>query len=263
VEEEAVNPLLTIEQLSISFAGLRALKNVSFSLHEGEILGLIGPNGAGKTTLLNCISGFYRPDIGRMIFRGQDLVQLRPHDVAHLGIARTFQNLELFPEATVLDNVVVNAMVHYRSNLLYELLNLPLAKRDRLKARQAALDALSLLNLTGYADQRSSELAFGIQKRVEIARAVAGTPKIVLLDEPAAGLNMSESAALGGVLRKLREDRGLTMVLIEHDMALVMNLCDRVVVLDHGEVIAEGTPEKVRSDPTVQAAYLGVEDAAA
>src|SRR4051794_40233338 len=205
LEETGMAPLMTIEGLSISFAGLRALKDVSFSLCEGEILGLIGPNGAGKTTLLNCISGFYKCDAGKISFRKNDLVQLSPHEVAHLGIARTFQNLELFPEATVLDNVVVNAMIHHRSNIVAELLNLPSARHHHAAARKTALDALSFLDLTGYAAQRSSDLPFGLQKRVEIARAIAGGPQILLLDEPAAGLNMNESATLGGVLRKLRQ----------------------------------------------------------
>jgi branched-chain amino acid transport system ATP-binding protein len=212
---------------------------------------------------LNCISAFYRPDAGKVWFHQQDLVQLSPHEVAQLGIARTFQNLELFPTATVMENVIVNAMMHFRSPLIAELFNLGSAKRKRVGARDAALNALGVLGLESYASQRSAELAFGVQKRVEIARALAGAPTMLLLDEPAAGLNVDESVALGRVLRKLRDDRALTMVLIEHDMQLVMDVCDRLVVLDHGEVIAQGTPQQVRSNSAVQTAYLGVDDAAA
>lgn len=258
-----MSPLMEVEGLSISFAGLRALNEVTFSVMPGEIIGLIGPNGAGKTTLLNCISGFYRPDSGKVKFHGRDVVQLPPHDIARMGIARTFQNLELFPEFTVMDNVIVNAMVHYRSNLMAELLNLPSARRHSDGADRAALDALAAIDLVGFADTKSTELPFGVQKRVEIARAIAGAPQMLLLDEPAAGLNIEESAALGVVLRRLRSERSFTMVLIEHDMQLVMDLCDQLVVLDHGELISQGTPQSVRSDPAVQAAYLGVDDAAA
>jgi len=250
--------LLTVENLSLSFAGLRALAGVSFAVNAGEIVGLIGPNGAGKTTLLNCISRLYTPQSGRILLDGVNLLDVPIHGVAAHGIARTFQNLELFAGASVLENVAVNSMRRFRSTLVAELLSLPSARRNVREARKAGFKALEALGLDRFAKQRTSDLPYGTQKTVELARALAGEPKLLLLDEPAAGLNPDESRRLGTTIRSLR-DRGMTVLLIEHDMRLVMDICERIVVLDHGEKIHEGTPDTVRRDPAVISAYLGAE----
>ncbi len=252
--------LLRIEDLSLSFAGLRALSGVSLHVEPGEILGLIGPNGAGKTTLLNCISRLYKPTAGRASFDGVDLLNVPMHGIAALGIARTFQNLEVHRSATVLENVTMGCAWRYRSPLLAELLGLPSARQAQAEARARARKTLDLLGLAETADSPVGSLSFGTQKTVELARAMAGGPKLLLLDEPAAGLNPEESLALGARVRSLRDRHGVTVVLIEHDMPMVMQTCDRIVVLDHGEKIAEGSPAEVRDNDAVRAAYLGSGD---
>jgi ABC-type branched-subunit amino acid transport system ATPase component len=252
--------LLEVEALGMSFAGLKALSDVDFAVETGEIVGLIGPNGAGKTTMLNCISRLYTPTSGRMSFRGKDLRRVPIHGIAGLGIARTFQNLEVHASATVLENVTMGCAWRYRSALAAELLGLASARRQQAQARREARDALAMIGLAAYADQRIGSLSFGTQKTIELARAMAAAPTLLLLDEPAAGLNPDESAALGERIRGLRDRHGVTVVLIEHDMALVMKTCDRIVVLDHGEKISEGTPAQVRRDPAVMTAYLGSDD---
>jgi branched-chain amino acid transport system ATP-binding protein len=251
--------LLSVEELSISFAGLKALSGVTFSVAPGQIVGLIGPNGAGKTTLLNCVTRLYKPDCGRIGFSGKDLIGFPVHAVAPLGITRTFQNLELFGELTVLENVAVSCMSRQRASLPAELLSLPNARRSARAARAEALAVLTDLGLATYADERVGTLAYGVQKNIELARALAGQPKLILLDEPAAGLNPEESVRLGARIRRIREDHAVTILLIEHDMRLVMETCDWIVVLDHGEKISEGTPEQVQRDPVVRTAYLGSE----
>lgn len=252
--------LLKIENLSISFSGLRALNGVSLEVQDGEVLGLIGPNGAGKTTLLNCISRLYEPGNGQMQFAGADLLRIPIHRIADAGIARTFQNLEVHRSATVLENVTMGGAWRHRASLLSELLGLTSARSGQMQAEADARQALDLFGLGQHADQPIGSLSFGTQKTIELARAMASRPRLLLLDEPAAGLNPEESAALADTIRDLRNRHNVTIVLIEHDMPLVMKACDRIAVLDHGEKISEGTPEQVRSDPVVMSAYLGTGD---
>jgi branched-chain amino acid transport system ATP-binding protein len=255
-----MTPLLEIQALSISFAGLRALDRVSFAVQEREILGLIGPNGAGKSTLLNCVSRLHVPLAGEIRYRGSSLLGRQAHELPALGMRRTFQNLELFREASVRENVILGAAYRHRVNLLADLLRLRSSTSSQRAAAGRAETLLEELGLGEYADTQVSALPYGIQKSVELARALASEPKLLLLDEPAAGMNPEESRRVGETIRALRDKQDITVVLVEHDMRLVMSVCERIVVLDHGEKIAEGSPDRVRSDPAVIAAYLGEED---
>jgi branched-chain amino acid transport system ATP-binding protein len=252
--------LLEVCTLSLAFSGLRALANVTFSVAEGEIVGLIGPNGAGKSTLLNCVSSLYQPDSGRINFDGKNLVELSPHEVASMGVRRTFQNLELFREASVRENVTLGLMYRYKSSIWSDFLDLPSSRATRRKALSETNAILESCGLSELADVPVSELSYGMQKAVELARALAGRPKLLLLDEPAAGMNPEESRRVAEAVRRLRNRDGVTVLLIEHDMRVVMTVCDRIVVLDHGEKIGEGSPAEVRRAPAVITAYLG-EDA--
>jgi len=251
--------LLEFANVSLSFSGLRALADVSFDVGEGEIVGLIGPNGAGKSTLLNCVSRLYRPQIGHIRFNGASLLERKTHEIAAMGIRRSFQNLELFREASVRENVTLGLVYRHKSALWNELLNLPAARVARRGAEDEADHILDTCGLGDVADVTVSELSYGQQKSVELARALAGNPKLLLLDEPAAGMNPEESRRVGETVRRLRDHDGITVLLIEHDMRVVMTVCDRVVVLDHGEKIGEGTPAEVRRAPAVIKAYLGDE----
>jgi len=254
-------PLLEIKGLSMSFFGLRALADVSFDVHAGEIVGVIGPNGAGKSTLLNCVSRLYRPERGTIYFEGEDLVNRTAYEVAAMGIRRTFQNLELFRDAGVRENVTLGLAYRYKSCLLGDLLDLPSARAMRRAAQEEANRIITSCRLAEVADVPVSDLPYGVQKSVELARALAGRPKLLLLDEPAAGMNPEESRRVVETVRHLRDGDGITVLLIEHDMRVVMTACDRVVVLDHGEKIGEGSPAEVRRAPAVIAAYLGDESA--
>lgn len=251
---------LQVDQLSLAFAGLKALNKVSFAIPRGSIFGLIGPNGAGKTTLLNCLTRIYTPDSGALRFGETELLKKALHDITSLGIARTFQNLELFGTASALDNVLIGALSRTKIPLLSDFLGLPSARRALADASGRALTLMERLQIADSAHRQVSTLAYGVQKRVELARALMTEPKLLLLDEPAAGLNAEETRALADTLRHLKADHDMTIVLVEHDMSLVMGICDELVVLDHGEVIAQGPPGVVRNDPKVVTAYLGVED---
>jgi branched-chain amino acid transport system ATP-binding protein len=249
--------LLELSGVSLSFAGLQALQNVGFAVRPNQVVGLIGPNGAGKSTLINCISRLYRPDRGSIRFDGHDLTALKSHQVAAIGIRRTFQNLELFREASVSENVTLGLAYRHRSALVGELFGLPAARARRRAAEEATAAVLAATGLSAEADLRVGVLAYGLQKSVEMARALAGRPKLLLLDEPAAGMNPEESRAVADRVRRLRDDKGISVLLVEHDMRVIMSACDHIIVLDHGEKIAEGSPADIRRSPAVIKAYLG------
>ena len=239
------------------FRDFTRYREFSFDLGEGEIVGLIGPNGAGKSTLLNCVSGLYRPQSGAVRFGGDEVVGLKPHQIAAMGIRRTFQNLELFREATLRENVILGLAYRYRSSVLSDFLDMPLARAKRQAASDEADRIINSLGLNHVASVQVSDLPYGLQKTAELARALAGRPRLLLLDEPAAGMNPEESKKVAETVRTLRDTERISILLVEHDMRVVMTVCDRVVVLDHGEKIGEGSPAEIRRDPAVIKAYLG------
>jgi branched-chain amino acid transport system ATP-binding protein len=248
---------LALESLSIHFGGLAALDDVDLEVFDMDLTGLIGPNGAGKTTAFNVITGVYRPAVGRVIFQGRDITDLKPYQIARLGIARTFQSVRLFRGLSVLDNVRI--AYHYRthSGVLSSVLGTRASRSEERDITARAFEFLRLFQLDGRARQPAGSLAYGEQRRLEIARALATEPRLLLLDEPAAGMNPSETAGLMDLISWIREQFRITVLLIEHDMRFVMGICKHIVVLDNGRVIARGAPDEVRSDPTVIKAYLG------
>ena len=254
---ESGQALLRVHDVAVRFGGIVALDGVSFDVAPGRIVGLIGPNGAGKTTLFNCVSRLYECDRGEIAFAGASLLAVPRHGVAALGIGRTFQNLALFRTMSVLDNVLVGRHCHSRGGFFANALRLPYAVRSDRAAADKARELLALLGLESCAGTPVSQLPFGTQKRVELARALAAEPRLLLLDEPASGLNHEEVGRIGALIRELRDRLKLTVLLVEHHMNLVMSISDRVVALNFGRRIAQGTPEQVREDPELVRAYLG------
>lgn len=250
--------LLDVSGLEKSFGGVTAIAGLHFTVPEGLVYSVIGPNGAGKTTLFNLLSGIYRPDEGRVRFDGADIVGLPPHRVARMGVSRTFQNLQLFFNMSVLENVMVGCHLRTRSGLFGSVFRLPQVLREEREVRRWSLAALEFCGLDALAGREAGELPYGALKRLEIARALAAEPRMLLMDEPAAGLNDTETMEMRVLIRRLCE-AGITVLLVEHNMGLVMQVSDRILVLDYGSRLAEGSPEDVRSDPRVVAAYLGGE----
>ncbi len=252
--------LLEIKNISKSFGGLQAVKDVSFTVEQGSIKAVIGPNGAGKTTLFNLVTGFLPPDSGEILYRDRTIEGMNPHEIAALGLSRTFQHIRLFAHMTALENVMVGCHVRSRAGFLAGMLNLPWTWREEKEIREKSLGFLHFLGISDLADANATSLSYGQQRAVEMARALASGPSMLLLDEPAAGLNMRETADAAKLIRRIR-DLGITVLIVEHDMSLVMNISDEVVVLSYGEKIADAAPHTVQHNPEVIRVYLGEDDA--
>jgi branched-chain amino acid transport system ATP-binding protein len=259
-DRDSQTTLLSIEGLGITFGGLKAVNDVSFQVKPGEIVSVIGPNGAGKTTLFNMISGIYQAGSGRVVLKGEDVTGMEPHLLARRGMSRTFQNLQIFQSMSVLDNAVTGYHLQEQGSILADMLSLPASRRRAEAAREGAMALLGRVGLERAAEREAGNLSYGSLKRLEIARALALNPKILLLDEPAAGCNAVETAEIDHLVAEVAAS-GVAILLVEHDMKMVMRISNHIVVLDHGEKIAEGDPATVSKDPAVIAAYLGAEHA--
>ncbi len=256
---------LKIENLSIAFGGLKAVDDLSFSINEGEIYGLIGPNGAGKTTVFNCITQFYRPDIGKVLFTMKDgevvdLVGEKTHNIIRLGLVRTFQNVELINELSLLDNLLVGAHIAVKSGIIAQALRLKKAVKEECELKEKALDILEFLELTDKKDEFAGGQPYGVLKKIELGRTLMGHPKLIILDEPAAGLNDTETRKLAELIKLIRDKYKCSVLLVEHDMRLVMDICDRICAINFGKKLAEGTVKEIQSNKEVQEAYLGKEE---
>ncbi|EAJ6188596.1 ABC transporter ATP-binding protein [Campylobacter lari] len=249
--------ILELKKIHKNFGGVSAIVNTSFTIKESEIFGLIGPNGAGKTTLFNIITGNYKPSSGEVFFLGKKIDHLKPHKIVHLGIARTFQNIRLFSSMSVLENVLIGFDKSIKYNIFEAFLHLGRFSKAEKNAKKAAYEILEQLNIAHLADERATSLSYGQQRKVEIARALATNPKLLLLDEPAAGMNSTESDDLAELIFDIRNNKKISVLLIEHDMKFVNKLCDRVMVLDYGKTIFEGKPSDAVQNPEVISAYLG------
>ncbi len=252
-------PLVEFENVSLSFKGVKALSDISFTVNEGELFAVIGPNGAGKTSTFNCLNGVYKPQVGDIRWRGESIMGMRPDKVAELGVARTFQNIELFAHMTVLENIALGRHVRTNVGWLAGAIWLGKAKREEMDNRAKVEDIIDLLEIEAWRYYPVGMLPYGIQKRVELGRALAMDPELLLLDEPVAGMNLEETEDMARFILDIREELGIAMILVEHDMGLVMDIADRILVLDFGEVIATGTPDEIQKNDNVIKAYLGEE----
>ena len=252
-------PVLEVKNISLSFGGVKAITDTSFDVLEHEIRAIIGPNGAGKSSMLNCINGIYKPQVGSVTYKGEEIQKVTPNIMAQKGISRTFQNLALFKRMSVLDNILVGRKLHTQSNFLEVALQLPKAKKEETINRDRCEEIVEFLEIEDIKNTPVGKLPYGLQKKVELGRALATDANLILLDEPMAGMNVEEKREMCRFILKVNDEIGTTMVLIEHDMGVVMDISDRVVVLDYGKVIGDGTPDEVRSNQKVIDAYLGVE----
>ena len=254
------NELMKVETLALSFGGVKALSQIDLTLYQGELMALIGPNGAGKTCFLNCISGFYKPDSGRIYYKGKDITKTPLHRRAHIGIARVFQGIQLYEGLTTLDNLMAGAHLHIDYNILSAFWYIGKAKRAEIKQRRKVEEIIDFLEIEHVRKKMVGELPYGMQKRIDLGRAMAMSPDLLLLDEPMAGMNLEEKEDMARFILDIHEEWGTTIIIVEHDMGVVMDIADRIAVLDFGQKIAEGLPQEISSNPRVIGAYLGEEN---